>query len=115
MMPGRPSISKLARTASIAAISAAPLLASVGCDDPAENMQQTMIDQQKQQAAAEAAAKQLPKIPTTQDLVSGPRTTAALGPLPMTMQVPASWRVVVVSGATNLQGYTPGGTEVAIQ
>jgi hypothetical protein len=110
-MPGPRPISNLAKTAATAVLSASIFLA-VGCDDPAEDMQQTMVDQQKKQADA---AKQLPKIPTTQDLLSGARTTTALGPLPMTMSVPSSWRVAVVSGATNLQGWTPSGNEVAIQ
>ena len=112
MRLGRRSISNPLKTAALAMIAATLPLLSFGCEDPAEDMQQTMVDQQKRQ---QDAAKQLPKIPTTQELLSGPRSTVALGPLPMSMNVPTSWRVAVVSGATNLQGWAPSGTEITIQ
>jgi hypothetical protein len=112
MRLGRWSISNSLKTAALAMVASTLPLLSIGCEDPAEDMQQTMVDQQKRQ---QDAAKQLPKIPTTQELTTGPRSTVVLGPLPMTMNVPTSWRVAVISGATLLQGWTPGGTEVAIQ
>jgi hypothetical protein len=84
---------------------------AVGCDDPGSDIPQSVRDQQAKQAEAQ---KNLPKIPTTQDLLNGPRTTTALGPLPMTMRVPVSWKVEVTGGASLLRGFTPNG-EIAIQ
>jgi len=95
----------------VATIILAAGLLCTGCDDPAGDIPKEVLDQQAKQAEA---AKTLPKIPTTQELVNGPRTVTALGPLPMTMRVPASWEVKVAGGATLLSGFTPNG-EVAIQ
>src|SRR5688572_25723943 len=92
-------------------LAAAAAFVGIGCDDPAGDIPQAVLDQQARQAEAQ---KSLPKIPTTQDLVNGPRTVMPLGPLPMTMRVPASWRVEVAGGASLLRGFTPNG-EVAIQ
>jgi hypothetical protein len=84
----------------------------VGCDDPAGDIPQAVLDQQARQAEA---AKNLPKVPTTQELLSGPRTLTPLGPLPMTMRVPVSWKVEVAGPASHLRGRTPSGDEVTIQ
>src|SRR5688572_16093681 len=78
-------------------VAAAPF---TGCEDPADDMTKAVLDQQAKKAAVE---KTLPKIPTTQELVSGPRTTVPLGPLPLTMRVPASWKVEVAGGASLLR------------
>ena len=102
-----------ARKMALTFLAAGSLLWAAGCDDGTDDVTQAVIDQQARQAAA--AEKALPKIPTTHELISGPRTTMALGPLPLTMRVPTSWKISVTSGATLLQGYTPGATEVAIQ
>ena len=87
-------------------------LICAGCDDPAGDIPQAVLDQQAKQAEA---AKNLPKIPTTQELLTGPRTATALGPLPMTMRVPVSWKVEVAGPASHLRGRTPSGDEVTIQ
>jgi len=95
----------------LAVLSIVLALAGIACDDsPSSDIPQTVRDQQ----ARDAAAAKLPKIPTTQDLVNGPRTTTALGPLPMTLRVPVSWQVKVTGGASILQGFAPNG-EIAIQ
>ena len=86
-------------------------LAATGCEDPADDIPQAVLDQQAKRAAAE---KDLPKIPTTQELTTGPRTVVPLGPLPLTMRVPASWKVEVAGGASLLRGHSPSG-EVTIQ
>jgi hypothetical protein len=98
----------------LAVISVVLLLAVSGlaCDDPSSNDIPQSV--REEQARREAAEKSLPKIPTTQDLVNGPRTVMALGPLPMTMRVPASWKVEVQGGASLLRGFTPNG-EITIQ
>ncbi|MEA2707926.1 MAG: hypothetical protein QOF78_527 [Phycisphaerales bacterium] len=90
---------------------AAALWLGIGCDDQSNDIPQSVLDQQARQAAIE---KTLPKIPTTQELVTGPRTVMPLGPLPMTMRVPTSWKVEVTSGASLLRGHTPSG-EITIQ
>lgn len=94
---------------SIAAVAFAWI--GTGCDDPADDIPRAVLAQRAKQAVAQ---KELPKIPTTQELTTGPRHTIALGPLPMTMRVPSSWRVEVAGGASLLRGYTPNG-EVTIQ
>ena len=86
-------------------------LSGLACDDSSNDIPQAVRDQQARQAEAE---KNLPKIPTTQDLVSGPRSVTPLGPLPLTMRVPVSWKVEVTAGASLLRGFTPNG-EIAIQ
>lgn len=86
-------------------------LSGLACDDSSNDIPQQVRDQQAKQAEA---AKNLPKIPTTQELVNGPRTVQALGPLPMTMRVPVSWAVKVTGGATLLSGFSPNG-EITIQ
>jgi hypothetical protein len=83
----------------------------MGCDEPADDMTQVVLDQQAKQAAAEKA---LPKIPTTQELMGGPRSVVPLGPLPLTLKVPASWRVEVAGGASLLRGFSPQG-EITVQ
>jgi hypothetical protein len=84
-----------------------------GCDDPGDDgIPQAVLDQQAKQAEA---AKNLPKIPTTQELVTGPRTLTPLGPLPMTLRVPVSWKVEVAGPASHLRGRAPSGDEVTIQ
>jgi hypothetical protein len=88
-------------------------LLSTGCDDPGDDgIPQAVLDQQAKQAEA---AKNLPKTPTTQELLSGPRTLTPLGPLPMTVRVPVSWKVEVAGPASHLRGRTPSGDEVTIQ
>jgi hypothetical protein len=71
---------------------------------------------------ANKAKENLPKPPTTQELLTGHRSRTALVPLPVTMELPPGWGkfneknpVGVTIGAGNvLQGYTPNG-EVQIQ
>src|SRR5688572_27111527 len=82
------------------AVAVAAGLTAIGCEEPAADVPQAVLDQQARQAAAE---KNLPKIPTTQELTTGPRQTIALGPLPLTMRVPASWKVEVAAGASLLR------------
>jgi hypothetical protein len=90
---------------------AAAMLTCTGCDDePAGGIPQAVLDQQARKTAEVA----LPKAPTTQELVSAPPTTLALGPLPLTMRVPRSWAIKTTGGASLLSGFAPGG-EVTIQ
>jgi hypothetical protein len=76
----------------------------LGCDDPAP---QGAIQTQQPPAAAAAAAESARDVPTTQELVGGPRKTMALGPIPLTLRVPESWKIEVTSGASLLTGHTP--------
>jgi hypothetical protein len=87
-------------------------LIGLACDDSSNDIPQAVRDQQARQAEAE---KKLPKIPTTQELLTGPRSVTALGPLPMTMRVPASWKVEVAGPASHLRGVSPSGQETTIQ
>ena len=84
----------------------------LACDDSSNDIPQAVRDQQARQAEAE---KKLPKLPTTQELLTGPRSVTALGPLPMTMRVPASWKVEVAGPASHLRGLSPSGQEITIQ
>jgi hypothetical protein len=104
----KPPLSRLAVLGILLALAG---LAGLACDDKSNDIPQAVRDQQARQAEAE---KNLPKIPTTQDLLNGPRTVTALGPLPMTMRVPVSWKVDVTGGASLLRGFSPSG-EIAIQ
>jgi hypothetical protein len=98
---------------SVFTIFLAASLLSAGCDDPGDDgIPQAVLDQQAKQAEA---AKNLPKIPTTQELLTGPRTLTPLGPLPMTLRVPVSWKVEVAGPASHLRGRAPSGDEVTIQ
>ena len=88
-------------------------LLAPGCDQTADDdIPQAVRDQQARQAEAQ---KNLPKIPTTQELLSGPRTVTPLGPLPLTLRVPVSWKVEGVGPASHLRGRAPSGDEVTIQ
>jgi hypothetical protein len=104
-----PPLSRVAVLGILLAVAVA--VAGLACDDTSNDIPQAVRDQQARQAEAQ---KNLPKIPTTQDLVNGPRTVTPLGPLPLTLRVPVSWQVKVAGGASLLQGFTPNG-EVAIQ
>src|SRR6185437_2033790 len=87
------------------------------CDDK-PSVPQSVLDQ------AKANEHKGPKIPTTQELLSGKRTRFALLPFPLTIEVPPGWDkltdnnaagIKVSSAGLNiLQGYTPSG-EVQIQ
>src|SRR5205807_2797935 len=64
------------------------------------------------QPATDAAASTRP---TTQDLLTGERTSLKLGSLPLVMDVPKSWKVESPTGGGEwLQGPTPHG-QVRIQ
>ena len=80
---------------------------AAACDD-SSNVPVAVLEQTNQ------PQEELPKVPTTQELISGPRKQVVLGPLPLTMRVPESWEIKMVGGATLLQGHAPSG-EVSIQ
>lgn len=102
---------KWVRVSIVTAVAAAAALLQPGCEEePVGGIPQAVLDQQ----AKQNAEPDLPKIPTTQELVSGTRKTLALGPLPLTMRVPESWNLQVAGGASLLRGFTPNG-EVTIQ
>src|SRR5688500_2057461 len=85
---------------SVVTIFLATVVLCAGCDDPGDDgIPQVVLDQQAKQAEA---AKNLPTIPTTQELLTGPRTLTPLGPLPMTLRVPVSWKVEVAGPASHL-------------
>src|ERR1043166_1307910 len=67
-----------------------------------------------QQAASQG--NQDPQRPTTQQLLTGPRTRLTLGAIPFSVRAPLSWRtrVLASSGVTILTGPTPSG-EAQIQ
>jgi hypothetical protein len=72
-----------------------------------------------EQAKKASEAPKGPAVPTTQELVDGPRARLALIPLPLTLQVPAGWGKlgdnnaagikVSAAGLNIVQGYTPHG------
>jgi hypothetical protein len=76
------------------------------CDDKS-SVPQAVIDQ-----ATTQATDQMPARPTTQELLSGPRTSELLTPLPLRMQIPKSWgrpRVITSTTENILEGATPAG------
>jgi hypothetical protein len=93
----------------------------VACDDERAAVPKEVLEQS---AAPPEPGKGKKKIPTTQELVSGPRSRTALMPLPLTMELPPGWGKfedvndallnVAAAGINLLQGRTPNG-EVQIQ
>lgn len=83
-------------------------LLAVGCDDSA--IPPEVLEQ------ANKTAEPAPKIPTTQEILTGPRTELVLGSLPLTANVPASWKIMRPdkTNVTLLSGYAPSG-EIQIQ
>jgi hypothetical protein len=89
------------------------LLAGVlagGCDDRS-SVPQSVLDQ-----AATQNSSKTPARPTTQELLTGHRTTLVLTPLPLTMQVPDSWKIEPLRGTpvTLVTGATPT-SDISIQ
>jgi hypothetical protein len=88
------------------AVIALALTASfIGCDDrskvPAEIEEKV---QRQQEAQNEQAA---PPRPTTQELVSGPYQRIRLETVPLTLDVPQSWKIEHLGTIALLQGPTP--------
>lgn len=74
----------------------------VGCDDPVPVIAPPM----PATAPAEPAA---PARPTTQSLLTGPRTRTPLAPLPLALQLPPGWSLVTAAGMPVLNGPAPSG------
>src|SRR4051812_22750574 len=91
-------------------VAAGGLLISA-CDDKPE-VPQAVLDQATTQAADKG-----PKHATTQELISGHRKTLLLTPLPLTMQVPESWKLEPLKGTSVmlLNGPTPTNENTSIQ
>jgi uncharacterized membrane protein len=82
--------------AALATLLALVALAPVGCDQRAAP---------QPPAATEPAA-----VPTTQQLISGPRTNLALHTAPLRLSVPQSWKLDLTGTSTTLRGLTPHGS-----
>jgi hypothetical protein len=81
----------------------------VGCDDSSSSVPPEVL------AESNKPKPNTPKVPTTQELVSGPRSRTVLVPLPLTMELPVGWRQMKDVPSSQLwQGYTPSG-EVQLQ
>jgi hypothetical protein len=91
-------------------------IVALGCDDrppvPASVLEQAKKQDQQPKG---------PKVPTTQELLTGPRKRVDLMPLPLSMEMPVSWGrwneknpAGIKIDANLFQGYTPNG-EVQIQ
>ncbi|MEO6436598.1 MAG: hypothetical protein ABIP55_12680 [Tepidisphaeraceae bacterium] len=95
----------------LAGATTAAFIIPSGCDN-APDVPQAVIDESNK-----PADDKTPKRPTTQELVSGNRTRAALIPLPLTMEMPDSWGKLEgkeqIPG-NHLRGHTPSG-EVLVQ
>jgi hypothetical protein len=57
-----------------------------------------------------ATASQSTDVPTTQQLISGPRTNLALHTAPLRLSVPRSWKLDLAGTSTTLRGPTPHGS-----
>ena len=87
------------------------MLVAAGCEEKPQ------VPPELLSKPAEPRAGGIPR-PTTQELISGPRSRTVLSPLPLTMDLPPSWGREslndIPTPANLLQGYTPSG-EVQIQ
>src|SRR5437899_853670 len=63
------------------------LLAGLACDDKNESPEALKARQQAQQPPLPATKP----LPTTQDLLTGPKRTLRLGEFPLSLEVPQSW------------------------
>src|SRR4051812_11046168 len=91
------------RCGAVAMVAAGGMMLAAACDDK-PSVPQAILDQ-----ATTQADNKKPQRPTTQELVSGRRTSFLLSPLPLTMQVPESWKTEPLKGTpvTLLTGPTP--------
>jgi hypothetical protein len=81
-----------------------------GCDDRGSSTVPPEV-----LAAANKPQQDAPKVPTTQELLSGHRSRTVLSPLPLTMELPPGWHQMKDAPVPNLwDGYTPSG-EVQLQ
>jgi hypothetical protein len=84
------------RLAATAILLAATALALNGCD--------------RRPTEPTAATSGSPAIPTTQELINGPRTDLALHTAPLRLSVPRSWKLDLAATSTTLRGLTPHGS-----